>query len=81
MLNGKVIAVNPRRGMFIVAIDGGDYATFELLDSIDIDVDDCVQGPLDALGGVDLLHVEQGSTFSVYGQSGPSSFNACKRLL
>jgi hypothetical protein len=81
MLNGKVIEVNPRRGMFIVAIDGGDYATFELLDSIEVEVDDSVQGPLNALGGVDLLHVEQDSTISVYGQSGPSSLNACKRLL
>lgn len=81
MLNGKVIEVNPRRGMFIVAINGGDYATFELLDSIDVEVDDRVQGPLNDLGSVDLLHVEQNSTFSVYGQSGPSSLNACKRLL
>jgi len=26
MKDGKIIAMNPRRGMFIVAIDGGDYA-------------------------------------------------------
>ncbi len=83
MQNGKIIAINPKRGMFIVEIEGGhgDYATFELLDSIDIAIGDSVRGDLDALGGEDLLHVNQARTFSVYGQSGPSSLSACKRLL
>ncbi|WP_168787319.1 hypothetical protein [Paraburkholderia aromaticivorans] len=38
MEQGKVVAVNARRGFFIVAIDHGDYAVFELLSDIDANV-------------------------------------------
>ena len=81
MRDGTVVAVNRTRGMFIVEIDHGDYAVFELLDSIDIAVGDRLRGELDALGGEELLHLEQGCSFSVYGQSGPSGLGVCKRLL
>jgi len=81
MQAGTIIAINPQRGMFIVAIEGGDHAVFELLDGIDLAVGDQVKGDLHALGGDDLLHVGQRRRFSVYGQSGPSSLSACRRLL
>lgn len=67
--------------MFIVAIDGSDYAVFELLDGVDLEVGDRLQGNLDALGGEELFHLGQRRNFNVYGQSGPSSLSACQRLL
>ncbi len=78
---GTVLAVNNRKGMFIVEIENGEFAVFELLDSIEITVGDELQGDLCALGSGTLLHATQRKTFSVYGQSGTSSRTACDRLL
>ena len=78
---GSVVAINARLGMFIVAIESGDYAVFELLSGVDIAVGDKVHGDLDALGGEELSHLGSGERFSVYGQSGSSSLAACQRLL
>lgn len=78
---GTVVAVNQRKGMFIVEIRSGSFAVFEILEGIDIAVGDRVQGDLHALGGETLVHVTQGRSFSAYGQSGPSSRAACDRLL
>ena len=79
--NGTVVAVNQRRGMFIVEIASGEFAVFELLAGIDIAVGDEVQGNLEGLGSETLYHRGQGRSFSAYGQSGPSSRSACERLL
>lgn len=81
MQSGSIVGLNSKRGMFIVAIEGGDYAVFELLDGIDLSIGDRIHGDLGALGSGFLLHQEQQRKFSVYGQSGPSSLNACRRLL
>ncbi|MDN7754739.1 hypothetical protein [Burkholderia gladioli] len=81
MQKGTVVAVNLARGMFIVQIDHGDYAVFELLDDIEIAAGDRISGDLEALGGEQLQHLGQQRRFDAYGQSGPSSFDACKRLL
>ncbi|WP_231586118.1 hypothetical protein [Pandoraea apista] len=67
--------------MFIVQIDDGDFAVFELLDGIGVAVGDRISGDLDALGGERLHHLGQQRRFNAYGQSGPSSLSACKRLL
>ncbi|MFP3802030.1 hypothetical protein [Paraburkholderia sp. SIMBA_027] len=81
MQKGTVVAVNLTRGMFIVQIDHGDCAVFELLDDIDIAVGDRISGDLEALSSEQLLHLGQQRRFNAYGQSGPSSFSACKRIL
>ncbi|WP_186038757.1 hypothetical protein [Burkholderia gladioli] len=81
MQKGTVVAVNQRLGMFIVAIDGGDHAVFELLAGIDVVIGDRVRGELEALGRETLHHLGQGRDFDAYGQSGPSSLSACNRLL
>ena len=78
---GLVVAVNARRGMFIVEIESGDYSVFELLSGVDIAVGEKVRGDLHALGGEELYHLGSGGRFSAYGQSGPSSLAACQRLL
>lgn len=78
---GRVIAVNPGRATFIVEIDGGDFAVFELIDSVSISIGDEVQGNLEALGSEQLVHLTTRKAFSAFGQSGPSSRAACDRLL
>jgi hypothetical protein len=81
MADGTVKEINIKRGMFIVAIDGGDFAVFELAGGIDIAVGDRIRGELEALGGETLRHLGQRQQFDVYGQSGSSSLVACQRLL
>lgn len=78
---GTVVEVNPRRGMFVVKIDDGDFVVFELLEGIDIAKNDRVSGHLNDLGGTNLRHLGQGREFSVYGQSGPSSLGPCIRMI
>jgi len=81
MADGTVREVDLRRGMFIVAIDDGDFVVFELCDGIDIAAGDRIRGDLEALGGETLQHLGQRRQFEAYGQSGPSSLAACQRLL
>lgn len=81
MQTGTVVAINHRRGMFIVQVDSGDFCVFELLSSQDIQVSDRLSGNLDALGGEQLLHIRDGQRFHAFGQSGPSSLQVCRRLI
>ena len=81
MQNGIVIAINRTRGMFIVQIEEGDFAVFELLSGVDLAVGDTLRGDLEALGHEELVHVGQRRRFTAYGQSGPSSMAACRRLV
>jgi hypothetical protein len=68
--SGTIVAVNDSNGMFAVLLDDGDYAVFELCDSISLEPGDKVQGDLDALGGETLLHVDSRQQFEAFGQSG-----------
>jgi hypothetical protein len=81
MNTGTITEISPRGIMFIVAIDQGDWAVFELLDSIDLAIGDRIKGKLSALGSEELLHLGQGQTFSAFGQSGPSSLKSCQKLI
>lgn len=80
MAIGTVTHVNPRNGMFIIAIDSGDHVVFENLSSTDISVGDRIRGDLNALGSEDLAHLGEGETFSAFGQTGPSSLKVCLRI-
>ena len=81
MKTGTIVQISPRGAMFIVAIDGGDFAVFEITDSIDVAIGDRIRGNLNALGSEELLHLDQSEVFSSHGQSGPSSLEACKRTI
>jgi len=81
MQNGTTVAVNLGRALIIVQIDHGDFAVFELLDAIEVAVGDQVRGDLEALACEELQHLGQRCGFNVYGQTGPGSLNAGKRLL
>lgn len=78
---GTVTHVNPRNGMFIIAIDSGDHVVFENLSSTEVNVGDRIRGDLGALGGEDLAHLGEREVFSAFGQGGPSSLVACLRLI
>lgn len=78
---GTVIAINHRRGMFIVRVDDYAFAVFELLSGIDLEVGDRVSGNLYALGGEELLHLGQRERFDAFGQSGECSLQVARRLI
>jgi len=80
MQEGIVEEINLKRGMFIVSYRRG-YAVFELLDVIQIEAGARIRGRLDVLGSGTLVHLAQRCEFKVYGQSGPSSLNVCRRML
>lgn len=80
-MRGVITHINPRNGMFIVQISGGDFAAFSLQDSLELAVGDVISGNLDALGGEELLHLGQGEVFNAVGESGPSSLQVCRRLI
>ena len=67
MAVGTIKQINHRRGMFIIAIDEGDYVVFELLDSIEISIGDRIRGDLEALGGEALQHLGHREQFEAYG--------------
>jgi hypothetical protein len=78
---GSVVAVNERKAMFIVEIDNGDFAVFELLERIGLGVGDRIRGNLKALGKTMLLHIDRNQSFRVYGQTGPSKRSVCESFL
>lgn len=81
MFTGTIVEISRRGVMFIVHVDGGDFAVFELLDSIALEVGQQVRGDLDALGSEDFFHLEEQTMFQVYGQTGPSSLAICRELI
>lgn len=81
MQTGTITHIHSVRGMFIVKTDDGDFAVFELLSSIEIALGDRVGGNLGGLGGETLTHIGHGTSFSAYGQTGPSSLRACLNIL
>jgi hypothetical protein len=81
MPSGTIVEFSTRNSMFIVQIDAGDYAAFEPLDPIGLKLGDVLIGQLDAYGHEKLLHRSQRATFSVYGQTGPLSLLACRRVV
>ena len=80
MTIGTVTHVNPRNGMFIIAIDSGGHVVFENLSSTEVSVGDRIRGDLEALGGEDLTHLGERETISAFGQTGPCSLQACLRV-
>ena len=80
MSTGVVIAFNPLRGYILIQTEQGEFVLFELLDSISISRGDKLAGNLGGLGRETLTHLEQNRRFEAYGQTGPSSLAACKKI-
>ena len=65
-MRGAVIAINTKRGRFALAIDGGDFCAFELLEiSADIELADVLSGNLDSGGSETLKNERTGELLSV----------------
>jgi hypothetical protein len=74
MSKGKVVAINERRGMFVVQdSDGGDFLVFELLDGVDLELGAQVSGDLDFLGSGEIYYAPEGRAINVFGQSGATT--------
>lgn len=82
MAQGTIVDINPRRGMFLVAIHGGEHAVFTLYDHVILQVGDVVAGALEELGSERLTHCgHQRQLFEAFGESGPCSLAACRQLM
>ncbi|WGZ35915.1 hypothetical protein O4443_07895 [Xylella fastidiosa subsp. pauca] len=79
---GTVRAMNPRRGMLVIEIDGyGHFSIFEILDGVDIKIGDEVRGKLDTTGSQKLMHSASRRWFEVYGEGGYARLeSACKSI-
>lgn len=80
-VEGIVVKINPRNGMFIVRLDDGPHCVYELLEAIDIAVGDRIAGEHNALASQLLTHLDQGQTFEAYGQSGDCSLQHAMRCI
>ena len=69
MLTGTITYIGPHGVMFIVALQGGEFVVFELLDSVDLRVGQVVSGRLYALGSEKLLNVDDGQAFDRPGRA------------
>ncbi|MCX4151741.1 MULTISPECIES: hypothetical protein [Paraburkholderia] len=84
---GTLEEIEDRRGMFLIHIDQGDYVVFELIQRVrpglgeDVAIGNRVSGPLHALGKTEITNVSGECRLRVYGQTGPSSLTACRRVM
>jgi len=76
MAIGSIIAINQRRGMFVVKADNGEYSVWTLVDSIELELNGRVKCDLNALGRKTLLYVSTAKSFDAVGESGPSGLVA-----
>lgn len=49
--------VNDKRGWAVFEKEDGDFGWFEILDTVDLEEDDLLQGEFDVLGGVTVLKI------------------------
>jgi hypothetical protein len=81
MRAGTINQISLRRKRFIAHVDAGDYVVFELLGFIPVSVGDRISGLLNTLGKRPLQHLCLRRSFEAYGQSGPTSLQACQSLI
>lgn len=81
MARGNIVGINRRNGLFVVRDESGQLVVFELMDSVDLEIDDEVIGDLYVLGGHELRHVRSGATMAVYGQSGVCTLAHARAVL
>ena len=80
LLSGQVVQENRKRGYTIVAVEGGDFAVFEVMDRTELKPGCQVRGNLHATGFVTLLDLASGKRFSAYGHTGPSTLEDCNKV-
>ena len=76
MQAGTVVYINPRRGMFIIGLNDGDYTVWKILDGFELVLGGRIQGDLQSLGSETLLDLRSGEQFIAHGQASPSSLTA-----
>lgn len=83
--NGTVEEIEDRRGMALVHVDEGAYVVLELIQRLrfgeGLAPGDRVSGPLHALGKIQIANLTRDCQLRVYGQTGPSSLTACRRVM
>jgi len=79
-MRGVVQIVNARSGSFAVSTADG-FTVVELLDTVEVEIDDEIAGPLDELGGASLLLVDAGERFEAYVQAVGASEREAREML
>lgn len=64
-MQGTIVYINQRRGMFAVQLDNGFYSVCEHLDTCNLEVGQRVKGPLDSGGRETLYNMDELEAFEV----------------
>ncbi|RZL39867.1 MAG: hypothetical protein EOP35_02615 [Rubrivivax sp.] len=75
-----IVDYNPARGMIIVSLEDGSHAVFTLRSHAVIKVGIGVQGPVSARGLQSLIP-DTRQLFDAFGETGPTTLEACQRML
>ncbi len=80
LLTGQVVQENRKRGYAVLAVEGGNFSVFEVLDRTELKPGSQVRGNLHATGFVSLVDVASGKRFNAYGHTGASTLEDCARV-
>jgi hypothetical protein len=80
MHNGMVMHIEAVKKLFIVMIEGKDYALWECKDNADLLVGSLLKGPLYQVGPAILHNVANGMTLHAFGHTGACSVAHCRSV-
>jgi len=58
--------VNYKRGWVVFEKEDGDFGWFEILDTVELEEDDILEGDFDILGGTNVMKVATGETVDIF---------------
>ena len=65
-MKAYVKKVNYKRGLVVFEKEDGDFGWFEILDTVDLEEDDLLQGDFDVLGGVNAIKIATGEIVDIF---------------
>lgn len=65
-MKAYVRKVNYKRGLVVFEKEDGDFGWFEILDTVDLEDDDLLQGDFDVLGGGNVIKIATGETVDIF---------------
>ena len=65
-MKAVVRKVNYKRGLVVFEEENGDFGYFEILDSVDLEEDDVLQGDFENLGGLKIIKVNTGEEIDIF---------------
>lgn len=65
-MKGKIVLLNPKRGMVTALTENGEYTSFEILGGYDVEIGDVISGNLESLGGETFYNQTKKEKFEVF---------------